>query len=74
MHENEFFICKAIGWALRQYSYTTAPKAVIQFVKEYSNVLSPLSTTEALKALNRNGYILMGTVKNNQTSIYLSAL
>ena len=57
MHENEFFICKAIGWALRQYSYTTAPKAVIQFVKEYKNNLSSLSTTEALKTLKRNSYI-----------------
>ncbi len=56
MHKTEFFICKAIGWALRQYSYT-APKAVIQLVKEYRNDLSPLSTTEALKALKRNSYI-----------------
>ena len=56
MHETGFFICKAIGWALRQYSCKT-PKAVIQFVKEYRNNLSPLSTTESLKALNRNGYI-----------------
>ena len=56
MHETEFFIYKAIGWASRQYSFT-APKAVIQFVKEYSNDLSQLSTTEALKALNRNRYI-----------------
>ena len=56
MHETEIFIYKAIGWALRQYSYT-APKAVIQFVKEYRNDLSLLSNTEVLKALNRNGYI-----------------
>jgi 3-methyladenine DNA glycosylase AlkD len=50
------FFCKAIGWALRQYSYT-APKDLIQFVKEHWNDLSPLITTEALKARNRNGYI-----------------
>jgi len=56
LHETEFFIYKAIGWALRQYLYT-APKAVIQFVKEYRNELSPLSTTEVLKALKRNSYI-----------------
>ena len=73
MDETEFFICKAIAWALRQYSYTV-PKDIIQFMKEYRNDLSPLSTSEALKALNRNGYIQIEAVKNNQTSIYLSAL
>ena len=55
-YETEFFICKAIGSSLRQYLYTV-PKAVIQFVKEYKNNLSSLSTTEALKTLKRNSYI-----------------
>ncbi|HJM33633.1 MAG: DNA alkylation repair protein [Candidatus Marinimicrobia bacterium] len=56
MHETEFFIRKAIGWALRQYSYT-APQVVIQFVKKHRDGLSSLSVREALKALHRNGYI-----------------
>jgi len=56
MHETEFFIRKAIGWALRQYSYT-APQVVIQFVKKHRDGLSSLSVKEALKALHRNGYI-----------------
>lgn len=46
----EFFIRKAIGWALRQYSYTD-PDAVKRFVTETD--LSPLSKREALKGINR---------------------
>lgn len=45
---NEFFINKAIGWALRQYAYTD-PKAVKNFVK--STQLQPLSRREAMKHL-----------------------
>jgi 3-methyladenine DNA glycosylase AlkD len=43
---NEFFINKAIGWALRQYAHTDA-KAVRKFVKETE--LHPLSRREAMK-------------------------
>ncbi|CAG5127117.1 unnamed protein product [Candidula unifasciata] len=46
--EEEFFIRKAIGWALRQY-YRTDPKAVREFVLKHKNKLSPLSVKEALK-------------------------
>lgn len=45
---DEFFINKAIGWALRQYARTD-PKAVKQFVK--STDLHPLSRREAMKHL-----------------------
>jgi len=44
----EFFIRKAIGWALREYSKTN-PAWVKQFVKE--NKLHSLSEREALKNL-----------------------
>jgi 3-methyladenine DNA glycosylase AlkD len=44
----EFFINKAIGWALRQYARVD-PKAVKTFVA--SNPLHPLSKREALKHL-----------------------
>ena len=47
----EFFIQKAIGWALRQYSYTDAA-FVRSFVEE--TPLSALSRKEALKALDRS--------------------
>jgi 3-methyladenine DNA glycosylase AlkD len=45
-HSNEFFIRKAIGWALREYAKTD-PEAVRKFVLQ-SN-LKPLSKKEALK-------------------------
>jgi 3-methyladenine DNA glycosylase AlkD len=45
----EFFIQKAIGWALREYSKTD-PKWVIGFVKK--NELKPLSRREALRLIN----------------------
>ena len=48
----EFFINKAIGWALRQYSRVDAP-AVRRFVAE--TPLHPLSRREALKWLARRG-------------------
>lgn len=49
--EKEFFIRKAIGWALREYS-KTEPAAVIQFVEKQT--LSPLSRREALKVILKN--------------------
>jgi 3-methyladenine DNA glycosylase AlkD len=45
--EEDFFIRKAIGWALRAYAYSDA-KWVIQFVKVHPQ-LSTLSKREALK-------------------------
>lgn len=46
----EFFIQKAIGWALREYS-KTCPDEVVSFVK--SEDLKPLSKREALKVVQR---------------------
>lgn len=43
----DFFIRKAIGWALRQYAYTDA-RAVVEFVESHPE-LSNLSKREALK-------------------------
>jgi len=51
-HEKEFFIRKAIGWALRQYSYTDADW-VKQFISDNEEKLSGLSKREGLKAINR---------------------
>jgi 3-methyladenine DNA glycosylase AlkD len=48
----EFFLQKAIGWALREYS-KTAPEAVKIFVAE--TALAPLSRREALKWLKAKG-------------------
>lgn len=48
LHRPEFFLRKAIGWALRQYAWTD-PKEVVRFVKAHEKRLSPLSKKEALK-------------------------
>jgi len=47
-NSSEFFIQKAIGWALREYAKTD-PKTVMQFVSQ--TTLKPLSSREALKNL-----------------------
>lgn len=47
-HEEEFFIRKAIGWALRDYA-RHAPAEVLAFATEHRLQLSPLSYREALK-------------------------
>lgn len=46
--QSEFFINKAIGWSLRDYSKTN-PDWVRNFVKRYQNQLAPLSIKEASK-------------------------
>jgi 3-methyladenine DNA glycosylase AlkD len=45
---NEFFINKAIGWILREYSKTN-PKWVKNFIESYA--LHPLSVREGCKYL-----------------------
>jgi 3-methyladenine DNA glycosylase AlkD len=47
-HEKEFFIRKAIGWALREYSKTD-PERVKDFIEQHKNRLSPLSIKEGGK-------------------------
>jgi 3-methyladenine DNA glycosylase AlkD len=44
----EFFLRKAIGWALRSHAWTD-PDEVRRFVREHGSQLSPLSRREALK-------------------------
>lgn len=46
--EKEFFIRKALGWALRQYAKSN-PDAVKAFVAEHADELSGLTKREALK-------------------------
>lgn len=47
-HEDEFFIRKAIGWALRDYA-RHAPEAVTAFANAHRQQLSALTRREALK-------------------------
>ncbi len=49
----EFFINKAIGWILREYSKTNKIW-VRKFLDEYKDVLSPLSIREGSKILKKN--------------------
>lgn len=48
----EFFIQKAIGWALREYAKTN-PEGVWEFVQ--TNHLAPLSKREAIKHISKSG-------------------
>lgn len=48
LDSKEFFLRKAIGWALRQYAWTD-PREVRRYVREQRKKLSNLSQREALK-------------------------
>ena len=49
-NEKEFFIAKAIGWALREYAKTN-PNWVINFLNTYKTQMQKLSIREASKRL-----------------------
>ena len=53
LSHKDFFIRKAIGWALRQYAWTD-PKEVKRYVQANKASLSPLSVREALKNYDEN--------------------
>lgn len=55
----EFFLRKAIGWALRQVAWRD-PDEVVRYVQEHDAELSPLSRREALKNVAR---LKAGTAK-----------
>jgi 3-methyladenine DNA glycosylase AlkD len=48
--ESDFFIRKAIGWALRDYAWH-APQAVSAFLSASTGIMSPLTLREASKHL-----------------------
>jgi len=48
LSRRDFLLCKAIGWALRQYAWTD-PGEVARYVRARRAELSPLSRREALK-------------------------
>lgn len=52
LNQTEFFINKAIGWALRDFS-KTHPKWVSQYIEENKAHMHPLSIREASKYLTR---------------------
>ena len=56
MGEREFFLRKAIGWALREHAKTD-PDEVIRYVREHKDRLSPLSKREATRNLIKAGLL-----------------
>jgi 3-methyladenine DNA glycosylase AlkD len=54
--DTEFFIRKAIGWALRQYAWID-PDEIVRYVTANADRLSGLSKREALKNVLRSGAI-----------------
>jgi len=54
LDDREFFIRKAIGWALRQHAWTD-PKEVQRYVRAHEDQLSGLSRREALKNISKCG-------------------
>jgi len=52
--EREFFIRKAIGWILREYS-KSEPKRVLKYLRENEDKLSNLSLKEGAKHLTKLG-------------------
>jgi 3-methyladenine DNA glycosylase AlkD len=52
LEERDFFIRKAIGWALRAHAWTD-PDEVSRYVREHDSRLSALSRREALKNIDR---------------------
>lgn len=52
LDSKEFFLRKAIGWALRQYAWTD-PVEIRRYVREQRETLSNLSQREALKNIGK---------------------
>jgi 3-methyladenine DNA glycosylase AlkD len=52
----EFFLRKAIGWALREHAWTDS-REVVRYVRANAAALSPLSKREALKNVVKQGLV-----------------
>ena len=52
LSSREFFLRKAIGWALRQHAWTD-PSEISRYVRRNGARLSPLSIREALKNVGK---------------------
>lgn len=56
IQEKDFFLRKAIGWVLREYSKTD-PGCIISYVNKNADRLSGLSKREAFKVMLKNGQV-----------------
>ena len=52
LNSREFFLQKAIGWALRQYAWTN-PEEIRRYIRSHEDRLSALSKREALRNIGR---------------------
>jgi 3-methyladenine DNA glycosylase AlkD len=68
LHGAEFFVRKAIGWALRQYARTDAGWASA-FVEEHRDQLSGLSRREALKHLGTHKGVTSCTPRDEEPGL-----
>ncbi|HEY9126636.1 MAG TPA: DNA alkylation repair protein [Acidobacteriaceae bacterium] len=68
--EREFFLRKAVGWALREYS-KSSPEAVVNFVETHRARLSPLTVREAVRHLIRQGEIGSGVCEDASVRLSL---
>jgi 3-methyladenine DNA glycosylase AlkD len=62
LSSKEFFLRKAIGWALRQLAKHD-PAAVRRYVQEHAAELSPLSRREAMKHLSASAFKKQQTLR-----------
>jgi 3-methyladenine DNA glycosylase AlkD len=67
IEDKEFFLRKAIGWALREYS-KTEPDTVIEFIARNRGRLSRLSRREGLKVLRKQGVVSADDSRFQETS------
>jgi 3-methyladenine DNA glycosylase AlkD len=65
LDSKEFFLRKAIGWALRQHAWLDKGE-VLRYITQYGDRLSPLSRREAL--INVEGRRARGRTKSSTTS------
>jgi len=56
LEDREFFLQKAIGWALRDVAWFD-PKEAVRYVRAHKQQLSPLAKREALKNLLKQGVV-----------------
>ena len=56
MEEREFFLRKAIGWALREHAKTD-PQEIVRYVRRHRERLSPLSKREAVRNVIKAGLL-----------------
>lgn len=66
-HETDFFIRKAIGWALRNHG-DVEPQVIADFLRAEGEILSPLSYREASRKLIKQGHLADARIDQKRPS------